>query len=615
MAALHPFRTRAGTCNAKETSATVSDDEPSSRGKAPSSMSQIETPEPLLITSDRPLTTPYFDGYGFLGAHFIYGATGYNEARTEGLRLSSGEDGCYVLVEERDGILSVGTDHKGYYPIFYYAARGTWAISSSLVHLASYAEHRNWKLTPRAHSLEAWRKQIALLDQLSSFRTIYDEIRVLPSFCNLVVEREQVKVVPRIRTILSSTYKDALETACNLWLGRFRTILTDSRVEFPSIDLSGGLDSRVVLSVALRSCTRLEMSELIASRRLNVRSRAASEADFAAAQQISERYGLALNSADRSELSREYSSEESFDRWRVQNLGRYGLIIFPMRPQDLSSASVPGVGGEGHRLFYGKFDHGLLGKYLGPIRRCLRIDNFSPYLKYHEKFFRSPHLHRAWHEDVTEALDLVRSNYDVSIPVSIMHYREFRDRCHTSKLPMNFVFCVLLGSKYLAQCSDFAGRSRVHRRQVLFDVMMNMDPELAQLPYDQADKAPTARNVASFTRVSLSPEGGRIFGRSSRPSEHRHVSKRMKFRPDEVLFARAEAALARQPVREIVGDEYRQTAIRKIKKLRAAASRINLHGRGSFLHYILLADFISGSRDQRDKDRLGLSNSAGEPAD
>ncbi|WP_230532558.1 hypothetical protein [Microvirga roseola] len=259
-------------------------------------------------------------------------------------------------------------------------------------------------------------------------------------------------------------------------------------------DLTGGRDSRGVLSLILAAASRVG-DDLI--RKVNIWSDRGSKSDFAVATQIAEKFCLRF--MDRSEDSRtpvRMTAAEAYEKWKSLCLGVYGPIYFPQTRPVPTAVFFGGAGGEGHRRFY---------------------PNIAPnrFIKEQRYFLRSSAHYRKLKRDILEDLAFLGQGAEGSVDPMMLHYRHFRDRCHGGRAPQHGNLLSPLSSAVLRRASSLCSPEQIERSQVLADILINAHCELASMPYDSAGKTFDARHyseaIDAVEAVRSASTTGRIF--------------------------------------------------------------------------------------------------------
>lgn len=528
----------------------------------------------ILYAFDTAPKKEYFFGYAFQGRDLIIDAAGYDDFIAAGHEFIPDSDGCYLHVRplSRQEYL-FQTDFHGYFPLFYYRHGKHWLVSPSFEVLAKAANQRGLPLTLRHHQLQAWRSPLALLQMPTSPRTPFDEICLLPYDQEIVAGPSGLSLRARKRIAPTGGYGAALTQMISIWGDRILTI-TDGGMAICA-DLSGGLDSRAVFSVIHRTLQQSGRLDLLDTGRVFVNSASRMAEDFKVAQSIAAKMGFPLNNPKHPKYIR-VPDAESFQTWRQYNLARYSPHLLPMATQASQIITFNGVGGEEHREFYDDTGVGGFDGYLARVRK-----NFDDQRSF-----------ELWLADVHADIANPQPPYDQHMTAAIRHYRRHRGRHHTSKQPVNEFMAVILGSRAAYDCVSFLDGAAVSANQLLFDVMFNCHETLAQMPYDAADKSPTATNIANLTRLGAlpAPVAGRVWSHRVDPSPTEGATFKGRNLP---LREAVETALARPEVGAMLGPRLTSDARAQLDRMNAEN---NLHHYGHLLHYALLVETVTRYR-------------------
>lgn len=523
----------------------------------------------FFVSSDSIPTTSNFMGYAFQGTDLIIGSEGYAEYIASGGPVFDDCDGCYLKISmDNTGNLVFSTDFHGYFPLFYYIHDEHWIVSPSFEIIAREAHLRGWPLTLRQHQFVSWSSSLALFQSPSSDRTPFDEVRLLSYDAELITEQKKLSVRAKIRTLKSTSYCEALSDLIATWGGRIMTILKGGMAI--RADLSGGVDSRTVLAVLYWTLEKEGALGLFNSDSIFINSNSSMIEDYNVAKAIGNKFNITINNSKR----RKYinvSDEEAFTTWKQYNIARYSPHLLPMVSQESHIITFNGVGGEDHRAFYDGFGRGPFGEYLVSLMHCLPSQ---------ERFGK-------WMGDIYEDVDLPASVYDNAVPASIRHYRRHRSRHHTSKQPVSEFMGVILGGRHSYECARHLDVTRLEDNQLLFDIMINCNEELARMQYDQPYKAPKQKNFDNFTRVNI--EKPALAGKIWRGVTNSSVPVADIKGRNIPLRKAVEEVLARPEIRSLIGEEVASKAEAQLTKL---TPNNNLHSNGHLFHYVLLADVV-----------------------
>ncbi|WP_072312876.1 hypothetical protein [Agrococcus sp. Marseille-P2731] len=438
----------------------------------------------FLFSSFTRLPRSFFQGYAFSGPDLVIGQEGARAFLAEhGQHVLPGEDGCYVsIVPSADGPV-IGVDHAGFKKLFCYAADGVWCVSNSLSQMADHLRSHGVALAPHSAQLAALRLRSTFVEQLSTPTTVFADIRLIPRDTMLVLTERGPRTTPAPSPPPPATYSDALLAYIDAWRARLLTLINDPSIDV-SVDLSGGLDSRVVFALAASAAGDRPLDE---SMRLISGKSVAQRPDFVVARQIADRYGAKLNRPSPGSTP-SYSPAESFKAWRDLCLGVYLPIYIPKAPISPRHANLSGLGGESHRTFYPQ----------QPSRSFVESIPGDA----------DPESLELWRSDVTSLLEGWRLSDSTRHPL-VRHYQEFRARFHGGLFAQTKINLTPLASKLL----DPLARASFPERRFYFEILENTLQGLMDMPFDVEAKAATASERNSLVRVSAADEivPGRVF--------------------------------------------------------------------------------------------------------
>lgn len=489
------------------------------------------------LFSDRDeLPDRYVHGNAFVGADYVSGtggATAYE--RATGHTVPPREDGCYFTLTRHGSKHTMGVDYAGAKKLFYYQHGDAWCVSNSLARIAAHAVQRGLPLSVNFAQLTAFKVPGTFNAQMSTPRTILNEVRLLPTRSTITVDSSGMTILedpPEARI----PYRDALSDYVNIWLARIRALVSDERIGITA-DLTGGRDSRSVFAL-IHSAASLDDPNGARERvqfRSSTNARAAD--DLAAAQAIANSRGWDVNDplVEKRFMPR-LSDAERFDGWRDLCLGVYMPVYFPDRRADPLTIDFHGGGGECHRPFYP-------GRSLAD--HVLKMRDAAPH-----------YLVAAWKRDVIQHEGSISTLWPDTTPL-IGHYREFRNRLHAGLLPQYKTVMSPLNSRHMAPMSQH--EEKVETDQIGFDIMENLQPGLMDLPYEVEKKRPTQLNSASITLLDdvTSSRPGEVYTSMDAPGPSASRTAAGQYR---IMADHLDEALASPLVREFLGDEVSERA-------------------------------------------------------
>lgn len=453
--------------------------------------------EPIVIHSGSDWTRPLFAGYAFSDVDIIVGAQGFDEwTASKNKRLNYHEDGCYILARPTSSGYEIGADYKGYCKVFIYRHLDEWAVSNSFSTLVEFAHSKGWPVTPNEHVFITHSFPGAFWQQSTTFETSAKEVSLLPRTYLIEVARNgSLSVAPSpapdgVET--NNTYAEALSDFQRLWVGRLGTAVRHT----PNVltaELTGGLDSRVVLSLLL---SLRQHFPTYFSKQLFMQSNPTQADDLRVATRICKIFRLNLNqSAPPGKHG--MGVYDPVMRWWDMSLGSYTPIYFAPKSSTVGHFKVGGHGGEGHRAYW-------------------QIDSPHAKLKEFEGAFPDASTFRAMRDSFDRTRDVLDTQYP-RVPKTVAHYREFRDRIHSGLHAQNTVRLQPLSSSASYRSTDLLPSEALERGQFLYDVIGNSAPGLLQQPFDKSAKAPTEEILRDVTYAdAMYPIRGSLFGADQR---------------------------------------------------------------------------------------------------
>lgn len=450
-----------------------------------------------MIHRSSTLTETRFTGYAFSGLDLIVGDQGYRdwllEKRTA---LAPHEDGCYFLAQPTRGGYQISADYKGYCKIYIYRHLNEWAVSNSFSTLVEFAHTQSWPVTLDEHVFATHSFQGAFWQQSATFETSVKEISLLPRTYLIDVTREgSLSIAPTATpsdSEIHGTYAEALSEFQRMWVGRLGTVLRHT----PNVltaELTGGLDSRVVLSLLL---SLRQHFPTYFSRQLFMKSNPSQTEDLQVATRLCKVFRLNLNKAI-PPGQHGIGIYDPVTRWWDISLGAYTPIYFAPKSSTAGHFTVGGHGGEGHRSYW-------------------QIDSPHAKLNDFENRFHSPGAYRAMRDSFDQTQEILDAQYP-GVPRTVAHYREFRDRIHSGLHAQNTVRLQPLSSNSSYRATNLLPREALERGQFLYDIIGNSAPGLLRQPFDKIEKAPSDDILRGVTYANpIYPIRGSIYGAEQR---------------------------------------------------------------------------------------------------
>ena len=526
--------------------------------------------EPLVIHNTSDFSETRFSGYAFSGHDLIISAQGHADwVGSKQSTLGFHQDGCYILGRPADGGYRIGGDYKGYCKLYTYKSAERWAVSNSFSTLVEFAHSKSWTVTPNEHIFYSHSLPGAFWQQHTTFETSVQEITLLPRtyLIDVTADRELItRPNPEPSdAALTDDYSEALSNFQKLWVGRLGTTIRHTENAL-SAEITGGLDSRVVLSLLLSLRQHFPTHF---SRQLFMKSNPSQDDDIRVATRLCNVYRLNLNKTP----PRATLGVELYDpvaRWWDVSLGAYTPIYFAPRSSTAGHFTVGGHGGEGHRSYW-------------------QIDSPHQKLEELEKQHPSAPGRHAMREAFDSAKELLDAGYP-GVPRTVAHYREFRDRIHSGLHAQNTVRLQPLSSNTSYMATTLLSTDALERGQFLYDIIGNSAPGLLRQPFDKAAKEPSETILRELSYADpIYPLRGEIYGATKRNSP-RPPSSLPPWSRLEDLFGTALHSAQEMPLPPKT-IENAQEAWRSIK----ADGKLSHPKHSVGIQHVILAGLIAGS--------------------
>ncbi|WP_413616402.1 tRNA-specific 2-thiouridylase [Halomonas cupida] len=409
-----------------------------------------------------------FSGIAYVGDCIVINQPGMDEyLKDHDIDISSLSEGRFSVAVNDGNTIVAKSDNMGQDAMFYYYKNGIWGLSNSLYLLAKHLCENRVSLSVNYETLASMMVSHSSAQQLISNQTPFNEIRVLPAEKFIRVSHginpNRVDIVEW--TDLSND-GDVSEDEYRAILSNFvvesssRAIaLLDSFSGHEKVDISGGVDSRVVLSLIAASGRDLSG--------INFCSNPNAGDDFRVASNLMDKVGGTIK-------NRPFNYEKSsisdiYNLWKVGNLGVYQSLEMPLSTMPQHAVHFHGACGECFRDFY--INRGsMMSKVIAS--------------KYDEKW-SFPAVGK-----IADAFS--EMNVDIeSKDSSMIHYRNFRSRFHFGRSSFRSLSSVLatpLASHDLLRATRHLSTSQREDNQLAMDIMLASGMGLERMEYDKPEK-------------------------------------------------------------------------------------------------------------------------------
>lgn len=435
----------------------------------------------FLASNSAPPPDAFFQGYFFSGNDYINGAEGAASFQAAtGKQITGGYDGCYVHIQRHHDSYKFNIDFSGYKVLYYFHDGDIWAVSNSFAQVVNYIRKYKGRIRPNYPHLGTITGTNSTNNQLFSFETLAQGVRVVPRATELLITPQRAHLLP-LPHRKARTYRDGLQKHLELWVSRFETLLSDERVQF-SIDVTGGLDSRTNLALAVKALERLGTAAQLP--RFTCGGTPSQSEDYRIASELCDFYGVPLNPPNRNKRIY-YTPKEAYSAYQDLSLGVYHPLVVPAIAPSALRVQASGGGGEVHRDF---FDPNQVTRY------------FRGFAK------RNASTSLGFEAAKDGQISLEYMNTEGNPHPLRAHYREFRHRYHVGRMPRFSTCFTPLDSTTAEAAQLVAGRERQTEGQFNYDVLYSLDPELIDLPFDTPNKTPDVDIRSRLSREDIEPD-------------------------------------------------------------------------------------------------------------
>jgi hypothetical protein len=440
----------------------------------------------------------------------ILGAIGFRDYYDKHITqpLSSGPidlEGSFVLAAWGKNKLTIQNDLYSLFPVIYFST-STIVVASDSMYLISKIRRllgMPCKVNRRVAIAKAWTHGFASAPL--SNNTIIEGVNLLSpgKYLSVNLRRSSYlrKILFKNREIISAlavdrdirslfppssiSYSDALVSSTIMLYSSLYSIVNSGHISL-QLGLSGGLDSRVILAIALES------PEILAALDIKTNTHPSRKADFDIVKSLSEKFGFVFNqensrtkniASPEMALVENISVENPFGFWVLSDLGYYDEMYF--RANYWSNPSVIEVGGHGAEIIRSVFGGKTLSEWIS--NRSKQITN-------------NVILRTSVIAEMTIAMEKMGISPEESDSVK-WHGLAFKQRIHCSR----FIPRSCLGLRpylqrafftlSLSECNPYLSDSN-QPGSMLHDIIILLNPELAAHSFDEEHKNLTEEYIS-----------------------------------------------------------------------------------------------------------------------
>lgn len=454
-------------------------------------MSETIFPNDVVLASTFLETPKYcFSGCCFVDNDIVIGERGFLEyICINGYDKNKFTEGGFSLISNKNNVINAFNDIMGQDILFYYEHKNIWAISNSFYALINHLSEHKAKLTFYTPGILYTKISHSTGEQPLSFNTMVAEIKILPMDKEIYITNNSVKIEAKhLGESSQLPYDSLLEEFFKKWFGRAQTLI-NGVTNNVSVDISGGVDSRGVLS------TLVNNTDL---KHVNFNSNAKWKDDFVVAEAISKILGFELNSNAKQNNRIRLSDFECYETWKYSSLGVYTKIYTAFHNTSINRFQYHGAGGEVLRSHM----HGTANQYLKNIKKYFIEDNQYKLICLElTSFFKESDMDMDCHK---------------SMPFHYIHNRQrfhFGRRWYKNRTAVLItpLLCPLLNKAFeLLTVQDQKDN------KLMFDLISRSNKLLACLPFDKPEKSFPARFWREFDeskefKKDLDTQSGKIF--------------------------------------------------------------------------------------------------------
>lgn len=382
----------------------------------------------------------------------------------EDIRLRGG--GRFLVIGGSQSQIEILADSQGSESLFLYRRLSRWIVSNSFCAIVEYAKSNKWRLTPNEGVASSFFIDHSIGRTLLSPKTLFEEIELVPLETSLLIDKKSKEIEEKFKSIEvsnSDDYKTQLASWFLDWGEILSCVARSQSSRKMLLDLSGGVDSRLVLSLILPRLKEL-------SNKISIFTQANSLRDFEVAKSLGSCFDFDVTSS----ISWFKSAPlvEQFEKYKYSNLGVYRLPVAPvMSRTPAKTYKVNGIGGEVVRNFYSGTGRSWLSKISDVVP-----DELSSYNSDMKDLFYYSFL---------------RYDIDPDDPTGLReHYRQLRSRIHGGRRSherFKFRFLSPLSDKRfqeLPNCKGYPGPEGLFRDVLL----LGGGEKLALHPFDEYKK-------------------------------------------------------------------------------------------------------------------------------
>lgn len=384
-------------------------------------------------------------------------------------------EGCFINIEEtlNEDVFNIHNDVFGLMPLLYSIEDNIIMASDSFYFLKKIRESLGLSLTFDYASFVSRLSINAITSHPLSSSTFAEEIKYalpgsiikvsLKSIMKAEVIHKGAKNIFKLQENIG--YEDSIRQAAHQLCGSLGGII-ESGVLPCNIDLTGGLDSRLVLSGA---------TPFLDSEHISIGSQVRSKNDYTVAKEICQTFGLKLNKKDTSQKIKINAGA----MWIASNAG-FTDTLYTCKSQRVDDIRF-NVGGHGAEIFKGNYG-------------WRKINEIGKNIKNEE-------IYRYMQAELRKGLEEFGINYEDDIG-SEWHYLAFRNAIHGSRgTQVSNYYLRPLMMKSLVHNMKVEKKTNKYKINPVSDMLIYINPELAKISFDDKRKNITQDDLDRISKT------------------------------------------------------------------------------------------------------------------
>ncbi|WP_418135389.1 hypothetical protein AB9R83_11255 [Oceanimonas smirnovii] len=298
----------------------------------------------FLICSDDCSEKDILEGVAYHNAGLIFYTSGLDSFKENGGLCEDLQEGRFFIKYSDGNEIVLRADREGNELVFYYAVDDFWCVSTSFLGLVIFLQKKGCYLTASKLEIAKMFINTSFFEQPYNNNLPVKEVKFLNAEEEIRIVDGTLTVMPRREAFSSRVNNDRFIERVSSFIKESRRFILSLAEGFNvDLELSGGVDSRLMLGLSLPCKDRL-----------NVSSNKARKNDYIIASALSKSFGLKLN-----EVRINNSGSTDFSvKWMLYKLANVGISRTNPLPNGASgtrfsnTVRLNGGGGGNVKVFY-----------------------------------------------------------------------------------------------------------------------------------------------------------------------------------------------------------------------------------------------------------------------